>query len=153
MRGKVGGGIRSSRPGWRRTRVPAAGRAEDTTSFRRSRFYARCFSAISSSVLPLVAALRPGGAGCSPRAWPVAPFALTSDRRRGGVPTRLVEATHQRRRQAAFIEGVERFARRQLGGAAQAGDAALVSLLGLELQDFQQQRQGRLLLRVDKSRD
>src|ERR1700680_150965 len=62
-----------------------------------------------------------------------------------------LESTHQRGWQAAFIEGVERFARRQLGGPAQACDAALVSLLSLELQDFQQQRQGRLVLRRHKS--
>ena len=65
----------------------------------------------------------------------------------------LVEATHQRRRQAPFIERRERFARRQLRGAAQARDAALVSLLGLELQDVQQQRERRLLLRFDEARD
>ena len=43
----------------------------------------------------------------------------------------LVEATHQRRRQASFIERGERFARRQLRGPAQPRDAALVSLLRL----------------------
>ena len=35
---------------------------------------------------------------------------------------------------------------------AQALDAALVSLLGLELQDVEQQRQRRLLLRLDEPR-
>ena len=65
----------------------------------------------------------------------------------------LVEAPHKRRRQAPFIEGGERFARRQLRGAAQARDAALVPLLGFELQDLQQQRQRRLLLRLDEARD
>ena len=64
----------------------------------------------------------------------------------------LVEATHQRRRQAAFVERVERFARRQLRRAAQARDAALVSLLRFELQDVQQQRERRLLLRLDEAR-
>ena len=65
----------------------------------------------------------------------------------------LVESTHQCRRQASLVERGERFPRRQLRGAAQAGHAALVSLLGLELQDFQEQRERRLLLGVDKPRD
>ena len=65
----------------------------------------------------------------------------------------LVEATHQRRRQAPFIERGERFSRRQLGRPAQARDAALVPLLRFELQDVQQQRERRLLLRLDEARD
>jgi hypothetical protein len=58
-----------------------------------------------------------------------------------------------RRRQAARIERVERLPGRELRGPAQARNAARVSLLGLELQDFQEQRQRRLLLRDHKSRD
>ena len=53
----------------------------------------------------------------------------------------------------AFIERGERFARRQLGRPAQARDAALVSLLRFELQDVEQQRERRLLLRLDEPRD
>jgi hypothetical protein len=64
-----------------------------------------------------------------------------------------MEATHQRRRQAPFIERVERFPWRELGGPAQAGDPALVPLLRFELQDVEQQRERRLLLRVDEARD
>ena len=64
----------------------------------------------------------------------------------------LVEAAHQRRRQAAFVERVERFARRQLRGAAQARDAALVPLLRFELEDLEEQRERRLLLRLDEAR-
>ena len=52
-----------------------------------------------------------------------------------------------------FIERRERFARRQLRRAPQARDAALVSLLRFELQDLQEQRQRRLLLRLDEARD
>ena len=65
----------------------------------------------------------------------------------------LVQSAHQRRRQAAFVERLERFAGRQLRGAAQARDAALVSLVRFELQDLQQQRQGGLLLGLDEARD
>ena len=65
----------------------------------------------------------------------------------------LVQSTHERRRQAALIERVERLARRQLRGPAQARDAALVSLLRFELQHLEQQRQRRLLLRFDEPRD
>ena len=45
----------------------------------------------------------------------------------------LVESAHQRRRQAAFIEGVEGFPRRELGGPTQARDAPLVPLLRFEV--------------------
>ena len=65
----------------------------------------------------------------------------------------LVETPDQRRRQALLIEGGERLAWRQLRGPAQPRDPALVSLLGLEFQDVQEQRQGRLLLRGDEPRD
>ena len=65
----------------------------------------------------------------------------------------LVESAHQRRRQASFIERRERFSRRQFRGATQPRDAALVSLVGFELQDIEQQRERRLLLRLDEPRD
>jgi len=65
----------------------------------------------------------------------------------------LVESPHERRRQAPFIKGGERFPRRQLRGPAQARDATLVSLLRFELQDLEEQGQGRLLLRLDEARD
>jgi hypothetical protein len=64
-----------------------------------------------------------------------------------------VQLAHQRRRQSAFIQGVERFARRQLGGPAQARDTTLMSLLRFELQDVAQHRERRLLLRLNKPRD
>ena len=54
----------------------------------------------------------------------------------------LVQAAHQRRRQAPFVERRERFARRQLGRPTQARDAALVPLLRFELQDLEEQRAG-----------
>jgi hypothetical protein len=63
----------------------------------------------------------------------------------------LMEATHQRRRQAAFIERVERFPWRELGRPAQAGDPALVPLVRFELQDVEQERECRLLLRLNEA--
>jgi hypothetical protein len=53
----------------------------------------------------------------------------------------LVQPAHQRRGQAPFVECRERFAGGQLGGAAQARNAALVSLRRLEIQHLQEQRQ------------
>jgi len=64
----------------------------------------------------------------------------------------LVQPAHQRRGQAPFVERSERFAGWQFGGPAQTCDPALVSLLGLELQDFEEQRQRRLLLRLNEPR-
>jgi hypothetical protein len=62
-----------------------------------------------------------------------------------------VESTYQRRRQASFIERGERFARRQLGCSTQPCDPALVSLLRFELQDLEEQGEGRLLLGLDEA--
>ncbi len=64
----------------------------------------------------------------------------------------LVQPAHQRRRQAAFIEGGEGLAGRESGGPAQTRDPALVSLLGFQLQDLEEQRQRRLLLGLHEPR-
>ena len=59
---------------------------------------------------------------------------------------KLVELAHQRRRQAALIEGRKRLARRKLRRAPEARGAAVASLLRFELQHLEEERQRRLLL-------
>jgi hypothetical protein len=64
----------------------------------------------------------------------------------------LVQPAHERRRASALRRACQTSCRAAASTRAAARDAALVSLLRFELQHLEQQRQRRLLLRLDEPR-